>query len=178
MSRPPSAASPDPWGQFTQDPRRTDSAPLRASDRDRDVVLTVLGESYADGRLTKEEYDERSDRTVASKTLGELVPLIVDLVPAVPPRAPPPRVDELTARAVRHWEGQRRKAVTYFVVVSLICWAVFVPTGLLPGHFPWPLWVMLGTGIHVLRVGLHRDRIIADERRRLERRQRRAGRRP
>jgi hypothetical protein len=82
-------------------------------------------------------------------------------------------VDELAARAVRHWEGERRRAVTMFVMVSLICWMVFVPTGLVHGHFPWPLWVMLGTGINVLRVGLQRDRIIADERRRLERRQRR-----
>jgi uncharacterized membrane protein len=173
MSEPP-GASPVPWTQFTQDPRRPDSTALRASDRDRDVVLTVLGESYAEGRLTKEEYDERADRTVGSRTLGELVPLLVDLVPASPPRTPPTAVDEAAARAVRHWQVERRKAVTLFVVVSLICWAVFVPTGLLSGHFPWPLWVMLGTGINVLRVGLQREQIIADERRRLERRQRRA----
>src|SRR4051812_26241637 len=178
MSRPPSAASPDPWAQFTQDPRRPDSAPLRASDGDRDVALTVLGDSYAEGRLTKEEYDERSDRAVASRTLGELVPLIVDLVPAVAPRTPPPGADELAARAVRHWEGERRKAVTLFVVASLICWVVYVLTGGWRGGVtPWPAWVMLGTGINLLRVGVQRDRIIADEQRRLVRRQYRADRR-
>jgi hypothetical protein len=178
MSEPPGAASPVPWAQFTQDPRRPDSGPLRASDRDRDVVLTLLGEGYAEGRLTKDEHDDRSDRTVAARTLGELVPLIVDLVPSAPPRTPQAGADELAARAVRHWEGERRKAVTLFVVVSLICWVVFAVTqGFFTRHFPWPLWPMLGTGINVLRVGLQRDRIIADERRRLERRQRRAVRR-
>ena len=79
--------SPVPWGQFTADPRRPESAPLRASDRDRDVVLGVLGEAYADGRLTKEEYDERSDRAAAARTLGDLPALIRDLVPDRPATA-------------------------------------------------------------------------------------------
>ncbi len=63
---------------------------MRASDRDRDVVLGVLAEGYADGRITKEEYDERSGATAAAKTLGELPALIVDLVPLTPTR---PRSD-------------------------------------------------------------------------------------
>ena len=62
---------------------RADPSPPRCgpSDRDRDVVLGVLGEGYADGRLTKEEYDERAGATAAAKTLGELPTLIADLVP-------------------------------------------------------------------------------------------------
>ena len=32
---------------------------LRASDNDRDQVATVLSTAYAEGRLTKDEHDER-----------------------------------------------------------------------------------------------------------------------
>ena len=64
--------APSPWEAFSLDPRRPESASLRASDHDRDVVLGVLAEGYADGRITKEEYDERSGSTAGAKTLGEL----------------------------------------------------------------------------------------------------------
>jgi hypothetical protein len=178
MSEPSGAASPVAWTQFTQDPRRPDSAPLRASDRDRDVVLTVLGESYAEGRLTREEHDERSDRTIASRTLGELVPLVVDLVPASVPRARQAGSQDLAARAQQHWWAEVRKALVTFLLPTLICWAVYVLTGgWRDGVTPWPAWVMLGTGINVSRVALQRDRIIAEERQRLERKQHRAARR-
>ena len=68
------------WERFEHDPRRDENARLRASDRDRDVVNDVLGTAYADGRLTPDELDERSDRVVRAKTLGELPPILDDLV--------------------------------------------------------------------------------------------------
>src|SRR3954454_6018342 len=63
---------------------------LRAADRDRDDVAQILREQYAEGRLTMEEYDERSTAAIHAKTLGELRALTADLpAPAAP--APPPR---------------------------------------------------------------------------------------
>ena len=50
------------WERFSLDPRHPENARLRASDRDRDVVSDLLGTAYAEGRLTPEELDERSDR--------------------------------------------------------------------------------------------------------------------
>lgn len=47
-----------PWGDFSADPRDATTAPLRASDRDRDV--------------------ERADRATRARTLGELPPIIAD----------------------------------------------------------------------------------------------------
>ena len=173
----------DPWGDFTRDPRRPDASSLRASDRDRDVVLGVLAEGYADGRLTKEEYDERAASTTSAKTLGELPALVRDLVPATPTR---PRDDlalatpeELHDRAVQAWEAQRRRALTSALVPTLICWFIWLLVawsdgdGFDPG-FPWPLFVMFGTGMHALRVLLHRQDLVAEEERRLEKRQRTA----
>ena len=68
------------WDRFSLDPRHADNARLRASDSDRDVVNDVLGTAYADGRLTPAELDERSDQVAQSRTLGDLPPIIDDLV--------------------------------------------------------------------------------------------------
>jgi hypothetical protein len=53
---------------------------LRASDADRDQVATVLSTAYAEGRLTREEHDERIDQLMAAKTFDELIPITRDLV--------------------------------------------------------------------------------------------------
>jgi hypothetical protein len=52
---------------------------LRASDADRDRVITVLTEAAADGRLTHEEFSERLSVACSAKTLGELAGLTTDL---------------------------------------------------------------------------------------------------
>ena len=53
--------------------------PIRASDADRDVVVTALREAYTAGRLDIEEFDERMSAAYASKTWGDLRKLTVDL---------------------------------------------------------------------------------------------------
>jgi hypothetical protein len=55
---------------------------LRIGDRERDAAVAALGEHYAAGRLTKEEYDERADVAWRARTNADLAPLFVDL-PAV-----------------------------------------------------------------------------------------------
>jgi Domain of unknown function (DUF1707)/Cell wall-active antibiotics response 4TMS YvqF len=52
---------------------------LRASDADRDLVITLLSEAAGDGRLTLSEHAERSEQALAARTLGELVRLTSDL---------------------------------------------------------------------------------------------------
>ena len=79
----------DWWSAFERDPREQGSAGLRAADRDRDVVRQLLAEAFADGRLDREEFDERSDQVTHARTLGDLPPIVRDLVPVTPavPRA-------------------------------------------------------------------------------------------
>lgn len=163
-----------PWGEFTQDPRSPEAAGLRAGDRDRDVVLRVLADGYADGRLTKDEYDERADATAAAKTLGELPPLIIDLVPHTPQSSTGRALatsDELHRRAVGRWEEQRREALTGFLIANVVCWVIWAATGF---GFPWAIFVTLGTGIMLLQVQLRRKDIVAQELRRLEKKQQKA----
>jgi hypothetical protein len=52
---------------------------LRASDADRDRVITVLTDAASDGRLTQEEFSERLSSACSAKTLGELAGLTADL---------------------------------------------------------------------------------------------------
>lgn len=84
--------------------------PIRASDADRDVVVEALREAYTEGRLTRDEFDERMSAAYASKTWGQLRELTVDLpvqpvlgadvpgrllpAPAVPPPHPPWRAPD------------------------------------------------------------------------------------
>src|SRR5262245_58514197 len=53
---------------------------LRASDHDRERVVTVLADAVADGRLTLEEHSQRVQRAYQARTLGELASLTTDLV--------------------------------------------------------------------------------------------------
>ena len=56
---------------------------VRASDAERDRVVEALAAASAEGRLTLEEYSERSDAALVARTLGDLASLTADL-PAAP----------------------------------------------------------------------------------------------
>src|ERR1700745_2398073 len=60
-------------------PRSSSPRDLRASDADRDRVLSMLGDAMSDGRLTADEHAERVQRAIAARTLGELAELTTDL---------------------------------------------------------------------------------------------------
>jgi hypothetical protein len=55
---------------------------MKASDADRDAVLSELSEHFQAGRLTAAEFDERTTQALAARTWGELRPLLGDLPPA------------------------------------------------------------------------------------------------
>ncbi len=52
---------------------------VRASDADRDAVLADLSQHFQAGRLTAEEFDERSSKALTARTWGELRELMTDL---------------------------------------------------------------------------------------------------
>jgi hypothetical protein len=62
-----------------------------ASDADRDQTISVLTDHFQAGRLTPDEFDDRSGRALRARTQGELTALLADLPPDLPPdRAPVP----------------------------------------------------------------------------------------
>jgi hypothetical protein len=156
------------WERFTDDPRHPDHARLRAADQDRDVVHDVLGTAYAEGRLSSEELDQRTDAVAAARLLGELPALIDDLVPRTATR---PVTHHHRAEAERRYRAQRQQALLNFLMPTLICWAVWAVT--MAGGFPWPIFVMIGTGMHFTRLVTNREDSVRAIERSLERRERR-----
>jgi hypothetical protein len=55
------------------------ASPMRASDADRDQAVESLASASAEGRLTLEEYSERSGAALQARTQGELAALTADI---------------------------------------------------------------------------------------------------
>lgn len=55
---------------------------MRAGDTDRALVADLLSAAYAEGRLTREEHDERLEQAMSARTFDDLRGLTTDLVPA------------------------------------------------------------------------------------------------
>lgn len=112
---------------------------LRASDADRERVVALLHAACVDGRLTADEFGERSAAAYAARTHAELSPLTSDLVPVqgagadlvsgpaqaphkadVAPSAAPVVAVFSGARRVGRWRPARREtAVAVFGGVEL-----------------------------------------------------------
>jgi Domain of unknown function (DUF1707) len=60
---------------------------IRVSDAERDQAAAELGEHYQAGRLTLEEFDERSSRALRARTGSDLVGLFADLPTTAAPAA-------------------------------------------------------------------------------------------
>jgi Domain of unknown function (DUF1707) len=81
--------------------------PIRASDQERESVVDVLRDAFTDGRLTFDEFEERTAAAYAAKTWTDLRQLTSDL-PVQPllgaglnhrPQAPPSLVVPSAVRA-------------------------------------------------------------------------------
>ena len=165
------------WSAFSRDPRVPEHARLRASDADRDVVHQLLAEAYVDGRIDRIELDARTASVAAARTLGQLIDPLEGLVsPAEPTAAELVPATRLEERAVDAWRKDRREALWGLISVSAIVWTIWLATSFGPNgfepYFPWPVFVTLAAALNLGRIQFQRDAIVADERRRLERRQR------
>jgi uncharacterized protein DUF1707 len=63
---------------------------LRVSDADRDRAVAELSEHFQTGRLTHEEFEERSGRALQARTGKELSELFADLPRSMQPAAASP----------------------------------------------------------------------------------------
>jgi len=92
---------------------------LRASDDDRQRVVTVLQRHTEAGRLSLDEFSERVGAVYSARTLGELATVTRDL-PAVPEPA-------AGAGAVARDHGRRDLLVVFAVaMLTLILLGVFM----------------------------------------------------
>jgi len=162
------SSSPEPWESFTHDPRLPGAAALRAADQDRAVVQDVLAEAYADGRLSKDEYDDRSVAATKAKMLGELPPIMADLVP-ITATTGLVSAGDLDAQALQRWRKARADSVQGLLFIAVVTTVIWLAGG---AHFFWPLFPILFVGMRVPQVLFNKREIVAKERARLERKQR------
>jgi Domain of unknown function (DUF1707) len=101
---------------------------LRVSDADRDRAITELTEHYQAGRITADEFDERSGQALRARTGTDLATLFDDLPPsekAAPAPVPgPPDAPHAPGPAA---PGQRVPALfAARIAVALVAAAVFI----------------------------------------------------
>src|SRR4051794_7461137 len=105
---------------------------VRASDAEREEIITALRTHAGDGRLDVEELDQRIGAAYGAKTRRELVALTNDL-----PRAPRAPRDERRAFA------DHLRSYLSVMALLVVIWAF---TGM--GYF-WPIWPIVGWGVGI-----------------------------
>ena len=107
------------------------SGSLRVSDADRDRAIAELSEHYQAGRLTTEEFEDRTGRALAARTSADLAALFTDL---------PRRQAPVTSAAASAPASPGRSWPARVPVVPVASLAVVVVLALLGGHpfhFAW-----------------------------------------
>ena len=79
LPRPRERAGGPPTGAPLQGRRSAADDRIRVSDRDREQATVRLRDSFAQGRLTREELDERITAALNARTIGDLRRVTADL---------------------------------------------------------------------------------------------------
>lgn len=114
----------------------TDTRSLRIGDAERDAAISALGEHFAAGRITKDEYDERAGRVWAARFDADLEPLFTDL-PGGGRVAQRPEVD---VRAPAR-ELDRGRRVWLLLMAPLVVIAVGGVLFMIARGAPWMLFI-------------------------------------
>jgi len=123
------------------------SGDLRVSDADRDRAVHELSEAFKAGRLTADEFSERSGEALGARTGSELTGLLADL----------PLDDVLRARASAEERAHRARAIRIAIGASSAAAFVFALSALgaafQPGMSPQQRQIarqiMAQQGVHV-----------------------------
>jgi Domain of unknown function (DUF1707) len=93
---------------------------MLASRADKEQVISQLKHAFLEGRLTKDEYDERLGRALVSRTYADLARLTGDL-PVPPPGHPFPKLSPpVLPPATRPNRPGQIATITLFIVICLI----------------------------------------------------------
>ena len=121
---------PMPYGPMESRP--THRVPVRIGDAERDRAVASLGDHFAAGRLTAEEFDQRMDQALKARFNEDLEPLFADL-----PRTVEPDVQSNSNRRPDlhlAWSAMLWMAplIVIFAVVAAVVLSV-----------PWLVWVFM-----------------------------------
>ena len=131
---------------------------IRVSDADRDQAVAELSEHFQTGRLTQDEFDERSSSALQAKTGADLTALFTDL-----PRQPVATATTSPEPGPVDGYGPPRPPVRHIpvgrLVIGLIILSIILSNVLSVGHagFGWLIPVVIFAFIF-LRIGGGRRR--------------------
>jgi hypothetical protein len=117
---------------------------MRASDAERDAVVSDLGEHFQAGRLTAAELDERTERALTARTWGELTELLADL----PATGPAPQIPAASSPGARPVPSSGRLAPPIMTVRTGLVIAALV---LVVVHGGWGLLWLLVPALFIAR---------------------------
>jgi Domain of unknown function (DUF1707) len=121
-----------PWSAAYHSRRRGGFNPdLRVSDAERADVADRLSKHYGDGRLDQSEFNERMERAMSAKTMGDFTGLFSDLPELAEPGVQP---------AIPATKSTCRSSMSRLVLLILIIVAAaFIGHALIHSFFPWLL---------------------------------------
>jgi Domain of unknown function (DUF1707) len=96
-------------GPGDETPGARDRSRLRASHADREQVIDVVKAAFVQGRLAKDEFDQRIGRVFASRTYADLAYVTADIparliqAQASPGPAHPPAQISMDKKVIRSW---------------------------------------------------------------------------
>jgi hypothetical protein len=119
-----------PYGPVESRP--TQKVPIRIGDTERDRAIASLGDHFAAGRLTAEEFDQRTDQALKARFNEDLEPLFADL-----PRSVEPKVEsDANRRPDIHLAWSAMLWLAPLFVMCAVVAAVVLSA-------PWLVWVFL-----------------------------------
>jgi Domain of unknown function (DUF1707)/2TM domain len=132
-------------GPATGNPR------VRVGDREREKVITRLGQAFAQGYLSVPQYETRLDRALEAQTAGALNETLADLPIKRIARSDPRRRAARIAAARR---GVRIHLAAY-LAASLLMIGIWLALAVTVGAwYVWPVWPILGGAIGVVSHGV------------------------
>jgi uncharacterized membrane protein len=114
------------------DSRPSQKTQLRIGDAERDRAVAALGDHFAAGRLTNEEFEQRMEQAIKARFNDDLEPLFVDLPRTVEPHVEPKsqqHADIPLAWAAMFW------LAPLFVITAVVAAVVL--------SAPWLVWIFL-----------------------------------
>jgi len=152
VSGAPGPATREPQIRTTEGDAVPNDQTLRAGDSDREDAVAQLREHYAAGRLTHEEFDERSTAAYQARTFGDLSALTTDLPnaplvraqPADQPAGDPAPAGPAPAPAPTSRRHANVAAWGSWLSTALVLSAIWLISSLSSGHLTyfWPGWVI------------------------------------
>ncbi|QLQ10201.1 MAG: DUF1707 domain-containing protein [Nocardioidaceae bacterium] len=110
---------------------RWSNGELRIGDAERETAIASLGEHFALGRLTRDEYDERAALAFGARTNREITSLFRDL-PTLPPK---------TYASLPQSGNQRRDVLKQLPIWPFVA---VVAVAMIAFGAPWWGWLVLG----------------------------------